>query len=178
MTLLSHLPLANVGMPGQTAMFLSTIASMLRFSLFGVDRRVSEYFGVDFEIRTTTELQRQAGYSSCYMLINLFALLSIIIVCGLVHAIARIVRSVSEYKPGMQPAPNGRTDVQYSSFTEKSLNAFLRLLLLSALELAICSLMNIVADTSQSNSSFQQISKALSDINNIESANIFFKSTT
>ena len=58
MTLLSHLPLANVGMPGQTAMFLSTIASMLRFSLFGVDRRVSEYFGVDFEIRTTTELQR------------------------------------------------------------------------------------------------------------------------
>ena len=58
MSLISHLPLVNVGMPGQTAVFLSTIASMLRFSIFDVDKKVALIFGVDFEIKTTTELQR------------------------------------------------------------------------------------------------------------------------
>ena len=110
-SLLSHLPLATVGMPGQSAVFLSTMASMLRFSLFGVDKRIAEYFGVDFEIRTTTELQRQAGYTSCYLLVNLFVLLSSIIVVTLIYCISKIIRSVSEYKPGKPPVPNGRTEV-------------------------------------------------------------------
>ena len=56
MQLLTHLPLANVSMPGQAAVFLSTLASMLRFSLLKVDKIVAYLLGVDFEIRTTTEL--------------------------------------------------------------------------------------------------------------------------
>ena len=34
--LLTHLPLANVTMPGQTAVFLSTLASILRFNMFHI----------------------------------------------------------------------------------------------------------------------------------------------
>ena len=54
--LLTHLPLANVSMPGQTAMFLSTLARMLRFNVLSIDKVVAYILGVDFEIRTTTEL--------------------------------------------------------------------------------------------------------------------------
>ena len=54
--LLTHLPLANVSMPGQATVFLSTLATILRFSILEVDKIVAAQLGVDFEIRTTTEL--------------------------------------------------------------------------------------------------------------------------
>ena len=111
MQLLTHLPLANVSMPGQTAVFLSTLASMLRFNIFSIDKMVAYFLGVDFEIRTTTELQRQAGYSSCYILINLSVIIVLVALVAIVYVVTKVFDKISEYSPERMPAPNGRTNV-------------------------------------------------------------------
>lgn len=97
--ILTHLPLANISMPGQTAVFLSTLASMLRLSLLSVDKFVAIQLGVDFEIRTATELQKQAGYSSSYVLINLSVMFVLIGLTLIVYVVSKAIDSVSEYNP-------------------------------------------------------------------------------
>ena len=60
-------------------------------------------------------------------LINLFVLIAMILVMALIYCISKVISSVSEYKPGNDPVPNGRTDLQHSRFTDKCLNTLLRL---------------------------------------------------
>ena len=110
--------------------------------------------GVDFEIRTTTELQRQAGYTSCYLLINLSIMLVLFASIILVYLISKAIDCVSEYTPRHVPIPNGRTNVKYATTPDKVMNTLIRLLLLAFLEFFVCALMNIKADTSMSNSTF------------------------
>ena len=105
MQLLTHLPLANVSMPGQAAVFLSTLASMLRFNIFSIDKIVARLLGVDFEIRTMTELQRQAGYSSGYILINLSVIIGLVTLVAIVYVFTKV------FNKKRMSAPNGRTNM-------------------------------------------------------------------
>ena len=116
MQLFTHLPLVNVAMPGQTAVFLSTLASMLRFNMLSVDRVVASSFGVDFEIHTTTESQRQAGYSSSHVLINAAVILGLASLLLCVLIIVKLADKMTIPTPiGTVPKPNGRTEVKHTT---------------------------------------------------------------
>ena len=93
---------------------------------------------------------------------NLAAILALLVLALAIYALAKAIDMVSGYSPRQAPPPNGRTQVHHVAAPNRVMNACTRLLMMGLLEMLICSLMNIAADTSLSNSEFQRYSKAAS----------------
>ena len=83
---------------------------MLRLSLVPEDKYIDNLFGIFYEIRTTRELQRQAGYSSSYFLVNSTVFLVLIVLLIVGYLLIKAKEMVTEYKPDLRQVPhNGRT---------------------------------------------------------------------
>ena len=140
-------------------MFLSTLASILRLNLFSTQTHLTSWLGVEYEILTTTEYQRQAGYLSGHVLINIFAYLPLIVVLQLALIVAHLTEKPATSRLKLEP--NGRTEKRYLPTVHKVSNTLIRLCLLIFLEVFICALINVRADSSLNGNMFATISRVI-----------------
>lgn len=145
-SLIVHLPLLNVNMPGSSAIVLSEAARVIRLDFIPLSG-VFDSVDLGNANKSLSSLMHQNGYEATSILLNLTPLLAMYLVLFIVSLIAKCTDSthVTSDEKKEKPMINGRTDVRYLSAAQKTFNVFFRFKFTIFLELFITIFINLKA---------------------------------